>query len=115
MGAHWAVWLSQQPGNPIRKVVLYYGARGGNFAASRASYLAHFAEADPWVSATARRGMEKALGDAGRRYRAFDYPGTGHWFAESDSPETFDAAAARCAFTRTLAQITGDHSGISAQ
>ncbi len=115
MGAHWAVWLSQQPGNTIDKVVLYYGARGGNFAASRADYLAHFAETDPWVSTTARHGMEKALSAASRPYAAFDYPGAGHWFAESDRPDAFDPDAAQRAFARTLAHIDGDHIGISAQ
>ncbi len=102
MGAHWAVWLSQQPNNPIRHVVLYYGARGGDFSNSRASYLAHFAGDDPWVSASARRSMERALARAARPCTSCDYPGTGHWFAEPAQRGSFDAVAAERAFARTL-------------
>ncbi len=103
MGAHWAVWLSQQAGNPIQRVVLYYGARGGDFAGSRADYLAHFADNDAWVSATARHGMERALARAGRPYRAYDYAGTGHWFAESAAGGSYDGSAASSACHRSLA------------
>lgn len=105
MGAHWAVWLSQQKGNRVAAAVLYYGARGGDFSASRASYLAHFAEADHWVSPTARAGMERALARAGRPYRALDYPGTGHWFAESDRTQDYVPEAAERAFAETVAHL----------
>ncbi|MEZ5779241.1 MAG: dienelactone hydrolase family protein [Paracoccaceae bacterium] len=107
MGGHWAVWLSQQPGLPIRSTVLYYAARGGNFAASTSSYLAHFAQNDPWVSASARRGMERALTRAGRSYAAHDYPGTGHWLAEADRSQDYDAEAAALALQRTVSHLRG--------
>lgn len=101
MGGHWAVWLSQRRELNVRATVLYYAARGGDFTGSKSSYLAHFAETDPWVSPRARRGMETAIAKAGRGYQAFEYPGTSHWFAESDRLEDYDSAAARIALART--------------
>ncbi len=113
MGAHWAVWLSQRPGHALARVVLFYGARGGSFAASRAGYQAHWAGADPWVSPAARRGMERALAAAGRPCESFDYPGTRHWFAEPGRPE-HDPPAAATAMARTVAFLTAQ-TGTSAQ
>lgn len=102
MGGHWAVWLSQQPDLPIGSTVLYYAARSGDFAASRSAFLAHFADHDPWVKPETRRRMEKAIASANRPYAAFDYPGAGHWFAETGRPDDYDAAAAALALQRTL-------------
>lgn len=105
MGGHWAVWLSQRPELRISSVVLYYAARAGNFAASQASFLAHFAVTDEWVSPDARKRMEKEIAKAGLPYEACDYPGTSHWFAESGRPE-YTPAAAALAFERTIAHLT---------
>ncbi len=101
MGGHWAVWLSQRPELNISATVLHYAARGGDFSATKSSYLAHFADKDHWVSASARRGMEKAIAKAGCPYRAFDYPGTGHWFAETDRVAEYNLQSADLAFDRT--------------
>ncbi|WP_097104425.1 dienelactone hydrolase family protein [Hoeflea halophila] len=105
MGGHWAVWLSQQPDLPVRSTVLYYAARAGSYAHSKASFLAHFAENDPWVSKTVRRNMERAISSAGCAYQSFDYPETSHWFAETDRPEEYDAGSAELAFQRTVAHL----------
>lgn len=107
MGGHWAVWLSQRPEYNIEFTALYYAARAGDFAQSTSRYLAHFAPDDPWVSSSARRGMERSLSRAGCPYRAFDYPGTGHWFAESDRQGAFDPAASKLAFDRTARFLSG--------
>ena len=100
MGGHWAVWLAQHPDPPVRSVVLYYAARAGDFSAATAPARAHFAETDDFVSATARHRMELAIGARGLRYEAHDYPGTEHWFAESDRA-AFQANAAQLALNRT--------------
>jgi carboxymethylenebutenolidase len=105
MGGHWAVWLSQRPEYEVAAAVLYYAARGGDFSESRAAYLAHFAARDPWVSASARRGMERALARAKSRYEAWDYPGTGHWFAETGVPDAYAPDAAGLALERTVAHL----------
>lgn len=109
MGGHWAVWVAQHPPPPVAGVVLYYAARGGDFTRASAPVLAHFADRDPFVSATARRSMERAIARQGVPYTAHDYPGTGHWFAESDQ-EGFDPVAAADAYERTrsfLASLDG--------
>lgn len=105
MGGHWAVWLSQRPEYGLSATVLYYAARGGDFGRSRSSYLAHFADHDPWVSRGARASMERALRLAGRPYGAHDYRGTGHWFAESDREADFRADAAALAFGRSVRHL----------
>ncbi len=105
MGGHWAVWLSQQPDLPVRSAILYYAARAGSYANSKASFLTHFAENDPWVSRSARRNMEREISKAGCAYTVFDYSGTRHWFAETARPEEYDATAAELAFERTIAHL----------
>lgn len=104
MGGHWAVWLSQRPVYAIRATVLYYAARGGDFSHCTARTLAHFAETDPFVSNSARHGMERAMARAGVAYDAFDYPGTGHWFAEPDHP-AYRPDAAGLAFERSQCHL----------
>ncbi|MEI2774419.1 MAG: alpha/beta fold hydrolase [Tetrasphaera sp.] len=101
MGGHWAVWLAQRRGYNIAAACLYYAARAGTFTPPT-RYLAHFADADPWVSAAARSRMESAINRSGCTYAAHDYPGCGHWFAESDRPDAYRADAAQLAFSRDL-------------
>lgn len=100
MGAHWTVWLAQHPDPPISGAVLFYGARGGDFSKATAPLMAHFAETDAFVSASARRSMERAVNKRGLEYTAFDYPRTTHWFAESAHP-AFSRTATRRALERT--------------
>lgn len=102
MGGHWAVWLAQRPEYRIVATVLYYAARGGSFDHSRSDFLAHFADRDDWVSSGARKRMERAIGASGGRYQGYDYPGTRHWFAESERHGEFDASSARRALDRDL-------------
>jgi len=45
----------------IAAVVAFYGTSGGKFEKSEAAYLGHFAEHDPFESATAVAGLEKRL------------------------------------------------------
>jgi len=105
MGGHWAVWLSQQGELPICATVLYYAARAGSFAASRSSFLAHYADRDPWVSRPSRRRMEREIEKAGCAYQAFDYPGTRHWFAEEDRAQEYEAEASGLSFERTARHL----------
>lgn len=104
VGGHWAVWLAQRPQYRIRAAILYYAARAGTFTPGT-SFLAHVAEADPWVTPGARVRMESAIRRAGCDYTAYDYPGCAHWFAESDREE-YDADAAALARSRDIAHLT---------
>ena len=108
MGGHWAIWLSQRPDLPVRSTVVYYAARAGSFRDSGSSFLAHFAENDPWVSRSSRRKMASEIVLADCPYTAFDYPGTSHWFAETDRPMEHDPEAAEMALRRTIAHIGPD-------
>lgn len=100
MGAHWGLWLLEQRPEAIAAAVLFYGARGGEYAGVLAAFLGHFAEADSYVAASGVKKLEAALKKAGRRVEVFTYPGTRHWFFESDRPE-YDPAAADLAWERT--------------
>lgn len=101
MGGHWALWLAAREDVPACATVSYYAARAGDFSKSRSAFQFHFAEQDPFVSASARKRVVKALADAGRPAETHEYPGTHHWFAESDRPE-FEPAAAGLAWERTI-------------
>jgi carboxymethylenebutenolidase len=81
--------------------VVFYGTRGGDYSRARASYLGHFAETDPYASASGAKSLERALRKAGRAVTFHTYTGTGHWFFESDRKEAYDAGAARLAWKRT--------------
>ena len=60
------------------------------------AYLGHFAEDDEFVDSNAPE-LQAASG----RGEAHVYPGTKHWFMESDRPE-YDAEAAELAYARTV-------------
>ena len=47
--------------------------------------------------------LKKSLEAAGRRAICHVYPGTTHWFFESDRPDAFNKAAADLSWRRTLA------------
>ena len=64
--------------------------------------LGHFAEHDEFEPADEVSSLEDDLRRAGRPVRFHVYPGAGHWFAEEDRPEAYDAAAASLAFRRTV-------------
>jgi carboxymethylenebutenolidase len=68
-----------------------YEAPGG------AAYLGHFAQDDQFVDSTPVADMEKTLPDGST---AHVYPGTRHWFMESDRPE-YDEEASELAYRRT--------------
>lgn len=102
MGGHWALWLAQRPDLPIAATVVFYAARSGDFTRSNSSFLFHFAENDEWVSSSSVKKLRRNLQVAGRNVSYCSYPGTQHWFFESDRPEAFHREAAASAWTRTL-------------
>ena len=86
----------------IRSVVLFYGTGGGDFSTSRAAYLGHFAENDPYEPPAGVDELEESLRQAGRPVTFYRYPGTGHWFFEPDRTDAYNQAAATLAWERTL-------------
>lgn len=103
LGAYFALQLSTTDPRRIQAVVLFYGTGPGDFSASRAAYLGHFAADDPYEAEEYVNGLEEAIRAAGRPVTFYRYPGTGHWFFESDRMEAYNPEAAALAWERTLA------------
>jgi carboxymethylenebutenolidase len=103
MGGHWALWLAQRPELPIDASVIFYAARNGDFTQSHSRFLFHFAENDEWVSAVSVKKLKRSLETAGKDAIYVNYPGTSHWFFESDRSDAFNREAAASAWKRTLA------------
>ena len=105
MGAYWSLELALNQPNVFRAITLFYGTNGGggDFSQSKAAFLGHFAENDPYESSETVQKMENTLTGAGRPVNFYTYPGTGHWFFEPDRPDAYNAAAASLAWDRTKA------------
>lgn len=101
-GAPYALWASKKRPDDVDSVVVFYGTGVTEFDKGNAPVQGHFAEADPYEPAEAVRELETAVRDAGREADIHVYPGTTHWFFESDRPE-YNADAAALAWQRTLA------------
>lgn len=101
MGAAWAAYLAgARP--ELRAVTLFYGIGEGDFAASQAAFLGHFAQEDPWEPEEGVRWLEGALGEAGREAEFHRYPGVGHWFFEEDRHDAYSSEEAALAWDRTI-------------
>ena len=105
LGAAYALDLAADPEH-IRSVVIFYGTGGDDFSTSRAAYLGHFAENDPYEPQSSVADLEASLRRAGRPVTFYQYSGTGHWFFEPDRVEAYNQAAARLAWERTLAFLS---------
>ncbi|MBI4921973.1 MAG: dienelactone hydrolase family protein [Devosia nanyangense] len=89
---------------PMARLVTYYATHA--LPKRHAPVLAHFAADDDFESAADIEALAAALKAAGPPNASYSYARTKHWFAESDRPE-YDAAAAKLAFTRTVAFLRG--------
>jgi carboxymethylenebutenolidase len=103
LGAYWGLWLAQQPASPIHAAVIFYGARQGDYADSPAALQFHLAEQDDYVADSGVKKLRRRLAAAGKEAAFHTYPGTGHWFFESDRPKAFQPEAAELAWERTIA------------
>ena len=113
-GAYWARWLAQEKPELIRAVTIFY-SNGWNLRPSNAAYLGHFAETDPYITREGITELEQGLKALNRPTTFYTYPGTGHWFMETDRPEAYNAQAAQLAWERTIAflheQLEGERAG----
>jgi carboxymethylenebutenolidase len=100
-GAYWARWLAEEKPDAIRAVTIVY-SDGWNIRKSNASHLVHFAETDPYMSEEAKKEMEAGMKALSLPATLHTYPGTGHWFMESDRPDAYNAEAAKLAWDRTI-------------
>ncbi len=102
LGASYALDLSNTAPEYIRSVVVFYGTWVDDVSNSRAAYLGHFAENDPFEPPSNVDSLEEALKRAGRPVTFYRYPGTGHWFFEPDRSDAYNREAATLAWERTL-------------
>jgi carboxymethylenebutenolidase len=102
LGANYALDIAATDPDHIHSVVLFYGTGGGDFSSSKAAYLGHFAENDPYEPKASIDELEESLRQAGRPVSFYRYAGTGHWFFEPDRTQAFNPAAATLAWDRTL-------------
>jgi carboxymethylenebutenolidase len=101
MGASWALWLAARVPEVVGATVAFYGSQSIDMTPATSAFLGHFAEHDPYVDADERTLLEADLHVLDKDVEFHHYPGTGHWFFESDR-EAYDGAAAGVAWDRTL-------------
>jgi carboxymethylenebutenolidase len=101
LGAFYAIELAAlRP--EVRAAVLCYGTgQRHDWSASRASFLGHFAEHDPFEPIDDVRDWVGAVEAGGRPFELHVHPGTGHWFMEPDR-DAYDPAASERAWDRTI-------------
>jgi carboxymethylenebutenolidase len=103
LGAYYAMDLSAADPEHIDRAVVFYGMGPADFGKSKASYLCHFAEKDPYTTQENIDWLKNTLKKAGRPATFYQYPNTGHWFFESGRPDAYNEGAAELAWERTLA------------
>jgi carboxymethylenebutenolidase len=102
MGASWALWAATRFPDDVAAASVFYGSQDIDFAASRAAFQGHFAEHDEFTSDDEVNYLEAQLRLCGHPVDFHRYPGTGHWFVESDRPAAYVASAAELAWDRTI-------------
>ncbi len=95
LGAYLALDASTLFPEIIDKVVIVYGDGLDDYENAKASYLAHFAEKDPYEPESNRVELENALKKSNRPYTFYTYPNTGHWFCEPDRTDAYNEEAAK--------------------
>jgi carboxymethylenebutenolidase len=101
MGASWALYLASRVPELVGATVVFYGSQTTDMAAAHSAFLGHFAETDELITEDELTLMEADLRLLDKDVTFHRYPGTGHWFFESDRP-AYDAAAAELAWDRTI-------------
>lgn len=101
-GAAWASWVANTKSDEIEKAVIFYGTGETNFSSTKASFLCHFAEEDPYEDPKYVKHYLNSLKEAGVNVQDYTYPGTHHWFFESDKKDYFKEEASTLAWQRTL-------------
>lgn len=102
MGASLGLWLSVRVPEAVAATAAFYGGQQIDFAAASGAYQMHLAEHDDYVSDDERVLLEAELRLLDKDVEFHEYPGTSHWFFESDRPE-HDPGAAELAWERTVA------------
>lgn len=102
LGAFQALSLLKALPDQIGALVLFYGTRPDTYPHTHVAVLGHFAETDEYESMPEQQALEQALKAAGAATAFYTYPGTQHWFFESNQPQAYQADAAELAWKRTI-------------
>ena len=102
LGAYWGLWLTEQKSSLVTATVAFYGTRNGDFSTSQSAFQFHLAETDEYVATSGVKKLQKSLAAADKVAAFYTYPGTGHWFFESDRPEAYNPQAAQLAWNRSV-------------
>jgi len=100
MGTDWAI-ITAAKELDVAATVLFYGGWSVDFSKMKSKVLEHYAETDEWFPFDKMQVMEQDMKAAGVDVTVHIYPGTAHWFIESDRPE-YNSAAASLAWERTF-------------
>jgi carboxymethylenebutenolidase len=105
MWASWALYLASRMPELVCATAVFYGSQNVDMAPANAAFLGHFADHDDFVDDDELTLLEADLRLLEKDVTFHRYPGTRHWFFESDRP-TYDPTAAELAWQRTLAFFT---------
>ncbi|HEY8545519.1 MAG TPA: dienelactone hydrolase family protein, partial [Acidimicrobiales bacterium] len=101
MGASWALLMASRLPELVGATVTFYGAQNVDMAPATSPFLGHYAERDEYVPEDDLVMLEAELRLLEKDVTFHRYPGTDHWFFESDRP-AYDAEAATLAWSRTV-------------
>ncbi|MES2524763.1 MAG: dienelactone hydrolase family protein [Gemmatimonadota bacterium] len=104
-GGHWSLRAGLAGGPNVNAVVVYYGAPitdPAQLSRLKAPVLGLYGGKDESIPLDSVRAMERALKQAGRKVDVTVFPTANHAFA-NPSGQSYDAAAAESAWTKSLA------------
>jgi carboxymethylenebutenolidase len=102
LGGYWGLWLAEQKPSLVTATIVFYGSRNGDYSTSQSAFQFHLAEADEYVASSGVKKLEKSLDAADKVATFYTYPGTSHWFFESDRPDAYNSQAAQLAWNRSI-------------
>ncbi len=102
LGGFLALWLASQRFNPVVATVAFYATGNDDYAMSHSAFQFHLAVTDPYEPPANVEQLQNSLRAAGKAAEFYTYPGTTHWFFESDRPDAYNADAAQLAWDRTV-------------
>lgn len=88
MGLSWALTLTCLAPGTVIAAVLFYGIENVD-STTRDAFLGHFSKADRETPVEWSRRVESEIIHAGLKVSFYQHAGAGHWFFESDQPDTF--------------------------
>jgi carboxymethylenebutenolidase len=103
LGTWFCVDLARRRPEDIGAIVLFYGIGGGEFNDFRIPLQGHFAENDQFENTKDVKEFEMQVAEGSEKCEFYTYPGTTHWFFESDVTDAYQQSAANLAFERTIA------------